>query len=412
MASAVVVLLRTVAALIVRDANGTALVERSGSTWRLPFGTPLHGTYPIVAKGPSELCSADTWRASSGVVVLGGGFATAGCSREQRARLALSANATGVLFAGQLHSPFDWDGSQLDELSRLQTGLADRPHYDDVYDAVRNRGGIWLTIDATPSTPLLDLAFASAQWVVCVLLLILIGTNVCYGLWKHTVMMVNGEKGMGRVVIATEALSQSCLFVFSLAGPGFDLTHKLLYPNLCYRLFFSLYFDLHILGILLVSKQLRYHIDLLERGPSSFSGELDRGASSELSGLSISTIVLGARSCWQRVIDGRHELMALAVVVYIVLELILAVMDGLYVEEASVLSGVVTIVNSLFFVLMGVYYVVMTLRIQRMLADGHRHLSHASQVRLIPLLTRRRPLTRRRALDELSPPLEPQSGIT
>lgn len=43
--------------------------------------------------------------------VRAGDFKSDGCSFESRARYAAAANATGLLYLGNLHSPFDWDGT-------------------------------------------------------------------------------------------------------------------------------------------------------------------------------------------------------------------------------------------------------------------------------------------------------------
>ena len=360
-------------ALVVRNASGGVIVEfPPGNAFRMPFGFPLKGTYNVrVHRDP---CSTDAWSDLSGFVVLGGGFDTGGCSREHRTRLGQAANATGIVFAASLHTPFDWDGSTWSELSTVGTAAlwTGDASYAEVSEAIEHRGGVSLTIDATPTTPLLDLDFAIMQWVLCALLLTFIAGIAVHGMYKTFAMTIHGESGTPRKVVTIETLSVVCMLVRSLAGPGYDLTHQLMYPNLVYRVFESLWADLHLIAMLLISKQLWHNMNLLERratqpcsSPDQSRTRRSSSLDSLMSRLSSTVSKQGFKRSWQ------HVSLSIAVVIFIVIDTAF-LLDFIIRSSLSEKSHDLTeeqmqylsIHASLNIVAMGLYYMQQARRIQ------------------------------------------------
>ena len=253
--------------LQVINASGVIVYAASDAAWRMPFGVVLDGVFQLVAMNSiADLCKIPLNHAPSltGHVVLGGSFFGAGCSYESRARGAQARNASGIIFSGFMHTPFDWDGTDRSDLASLGTAVIDEANgvYDSVQAAVAATRPIKssIVLHAT-RTPLLDTSFATFQWALCALILAMCVGNVCTGLVMMVRLLRLRRHDSAKLVVALEVLSQCFFLIRSVAGPGYDLTHPLVLPNFVYRLFLSLWIDCHMLAMVLVFSQLHRTIE-------------------------------------------------------------------------------------------------------------------------------------------------------
>jgi hypothetical protein len=242
-------------AVILSSAGTVVYRARAGSVFGMPWNA-LVGTHTIVngSTDLSSLCALDgtSW---DGKVVLGGAFYGPGCSYERRAIAAATRKAAGVLFRGQHHSPFDWDGSS-------QRGLADSSvaldtEYACIEKAVAELGGE-ATIQLSPvPTPLSQTWYLALGWAWFAVILAALLVSICVGAWQQWRFWRYGMEMSSRAVVGMEMVMLSMLFIRMLNGPGYDHGWQSLIPHYASRMALSLTFSLHLLAMLLVSKQLR-----------------------------------------------------------------------------------------------------------------------------------------------------------
>ena len=369
--------------VVVRNESGAILADLAGSAWHMSFGLPLNGNYSVTLTAPANLCRETTVPAQvPGTVVLGGGFYEAECSYETRARVAQRMNAIGIVYSGQLHTPFDWDGTSWDGITLFTAVVGEYADgYAAVAAAVREHGGARLEIVTEP-TPLDDVPFAIFQWAFFSLLLlpsvvcIVAGTRQLYVLYRAH------EQSTARLVISLETVSQALFFVRNLNGPGYDITHQMLIPHFVYRFLFSVFFDIHMLVMLIVSNQLRSTIQQIHRRMQTtrsshrYSDRSERktDGGSEFSVAQIT--VEKARTIHAVCSDARHPTIIAFVTVLIVCDIVFAIMEGLFLRAPEPI--VIVIVQCLFFLAMGIYYLRQALTIDRALSQASQFQARAS----------------------------------
>ena len=111
-------------------AGGILASGPAGNVFSSPWSSAMVGNFSMLSVPDAQLCefpAGGTDNSWAGQAIFAGPFGV-GCSYETRARVAQARGASGVLYKGDLHSPFDWDGS-------AQTGLA------PAQTSVRIRGG-------------------------------------------------------------------------------------------------------------------------------------------------------------------------------------------------------------------------------------------------------------------------------
>ena len=216
-------------ATIVYNSVGVPIFTGPAYVYDMNFGHGFRGNYSLTKVGSySDLCSSpSSFGASSlsGMVVLAGDFYAAGCSYEARARGAQARNATGILYEGSLHSPFDWDGSDRSGLGSL--GAAFAWTYGDFYsdiDAALDNDGQTIHMVTSP-TPLLDTGFQIFQWILAGIVHCVCVCSISAGGLRMYQLHGDAKMTLSRVTICLEMLSQTFLLVRELNGPGYDLTH-------------------------------------------------------------------------------------------------------------------------------------------------------------------------------------------
>jgi len=362
----------------------------AGNVLEMPWGAPLKGMYPVLRPEPGgdgPLCDSGSAVEWTGRVVLAAAFYGPGCSYEARARLAAARGARGLLFDGAYHSPFDWDGSSQRMLPDAAVVLHDV--YACLDDAVRTAlhgvGGdtavaaaanVTLEVNLTSTrTPLAETWYTAYGGGLDALLLLLVLSNVLIGARQqynfHRVRMEPST----RTVVALEMVSQAMIFVRLLNGPGWDVGWRSVIPHWTYRLTQSLFIDIHMLAMLVVARQLRRTIAQIHtrhdpaRSPTSLSEK--SGATPKVG--SVSEIWSGAChrcSSWlRRRCRGWacHSLIDLFVVLFAIADVSVALLDSNY-QIVDALVILMFVLQTLFFLFMGVLYYQQARKIQVMLS--------------------------------------------
>lgn len=338
-------------AVILSSAGTVVYRARAGSVFGMPWNA-LVGTHTIVngSTDLSSLCALDgtSW---DGKVVLGGAFYGPGCSYERRAIAAATRKAAGVLFRGQHHSPFDWDGSS-------QRGLADSSvaldtEYACIEKAVAELGGE-ATIQLSPvPTPLSQTWYLALGWAWFAVILAALLVSICVGAWQQWRFWRYGMEMSSRAVVGMEMVMLSMLFIRMLNGPGYDHGWQSLIPHYASRMALSLTFSLHLLAMLLVSKQLRRTQEQVEQRRDADDVE------DEAEGL-----------CTRY---GRevHSGFAIFFLCVVTIDLALAILGATY-RENDLLVSVIFILNVFLLGGMGVYYLRTARSIQGLLSEASR----------------------------------------
>lgn len=378
--------------LTVANASGSVLLAVGADrAWQLPWAPSLEGTFALSAPRIETLCQGATASSWAGLVILGEGFSSPGCSYESRATAAGGAGAAGIVFSGREHNPFDSDGSTRSaaDSGRAAAALLDAKIYSELLEPMVKRhppGSLTLTIAPPGRTPLTEASFAAAQWAGVALILAAVAVNLVAAalqlLWRFRSARMELST---RMVVSLELLSQVFLLLRTLDGPGYDRTHAAITPNWLYRLTLSLYQDLHMLAMMLVSKQLRRTIEQIEgMQATSWAAEMEvrmeaKAATRQISKLSRSSsglgevsraVELGIVSCCLatcRLARRRHDLLVAFVLLVVLTDVVVAALDGAFLLD-PVASLVVTLVQTLFFGCMGGYYLVSAARITRLMA--------------------------------------------
>ena len=335
--------------LRVTDSSGSVLVSAAADTvFSMPWSRGFAGTYSIMQAPENlrDLCIANSTTMASwaGSVVLSSSFYAPGCSYEKRAELAMQSGAAGLLFNGAMHSIFDWDGGSQADLAPSTVTLG--PVYECVAAAVDAAGGA-ATIELTPGpSPLQATWFIALSWVLNATLLIAELASMCAGLWQSWRFSKYGMEPSTRLVVGMETLSQAFMFIRNLNGPAYELAYQSIMPHYVYRVSFSLFNEIHMLAMLLVSKQLRRTIEQINVMGANEDGN--------------------TRSCFKRHI---HGFIAALVVIACLYDFAIACLDSTYQSDFS-LTVIIYIFNVLFFGSMGYYYYRQGNTILRMLKEA------------------------------------------
>lgn len=259
----------------VLDALGGVLANGpTGNVFLPPWRLALNGTYPLLSVTDSaQLCdppSSDAANSWADHVVLMGNFYFGGCSYETRARVAQQRGAAGLLFQADLHNSFEWDGSD-------HTGLPPSAFvYSKVYDCLFSNatGSASVDILGVDASPLEGGWYLTLNIILAVIILPLILSNVVLGLWQLHRFHIFSMDSSTKAVVGLEMVSQAIFFAKILNGTGYDHGWPILLPHWASRLTISVYQDIHMIALLLVSKQLRRTVEQINKFRTVSADEL------------------------------------------------------------------------------------------------------------------------------------------
>jgi hypothetical protein len=260
---------------------GNMLYESSSSPWHLMLGNQASNVSgPVVRPPRGELCNEPTHVQWRGYTILGGDWTSPGCSIETRVRIFQAAGAVAAVFVGTEGLPFDWDGSDRQELKNITAVVMNSKDYArlllhvpermaSVHQDVHQELYLWLEAQDTPllhsvSFRLIDRAL-QATFFLAAACNAYLGITRLHGFVRAQRMSRHLTSSAAMWVLSLELAASFLFLLFVVDGPGLEHTRPAVLPWIVDRMVLSLFFECHMLATLVLSSHLRFVCKRLNR---------------------------------------------------------------------------------------------------------------------------------------------------
>ena len=310
---------------------------------------PRNVTGALVKPPLKGLC---TWRqemsAWRGSVVLCGDWTFPGCSIEERSRVLTAAGVAAAVFMGTEGLPLDWDGSSYDSIG-IPAIVINPDLYDRVASTLESTVPsdymVWL---APQDSPLLhDQSFMLFDRTMQIVFFCAAAANIFLAIYqlinirKVAKALARSSKKLkmrtATQVISLELVSALGMTLYIVDGPGMEHTRPVVLPWLVHRLAMGIQVEFHMLALLVSSSHLRQIRKRIEDTRSPKKKDSGNWRRTTPSSIHVGDAPGGetkegqSRGCAVPASLNYDRIFVLMIVGLVIVDLIIAILTGLYI---------------------------------------------------------------------------------